>query len=104
MSVKLPTPTQLDGRDPQLSECQVRLYWRISQVSGSNGLSQSTRCLCGKGHTHTHFRDNRYLLVPTEDATDELEDCNELTMSIRKKRDEILSIHKKQTALKLGDT
>eukprot|EP00971_Amphidinium_carterae_P148364 2941275-Amphidinium_carterae.1 len=41
----------------------------------------------------SQYRDNKYLIQPTEDEADELEDHNEITMSIRtKKRDEIISI------------
>eukprot|EP00971_Amphidinium_carterae_P099116 1959971-Amphidinium_carterae.1 len=38
------------------------------------------------------YRDHKYPIQPTEDEADELEDCNEITMSIRKKRNEIVSI------------
>eukprot|EP00971_Amphidinium_carterae_P094156 1863565-Amphidinium_carterae.5 len=38
------------------------------------------------------YIDNKYPIQPTEDEADELEDYNDLTLSIRKKRDEITSI------------
>eukprot|EP00971_Amphidinium_carterae_P088500 1751095-Amphidinium_carterae.1 len=40
----------------------------------------------------TQYQDNKCPIQPTEDEADGLEDCNEIMMSIRKKRDEIISI------------
>eukprot|EP00971_Amphidinium_carterae_P042383 832920-Amphidinium_carterae.3 len=84
LSVKLPVPTQFDGGIPQLREwsCEVEgLHGRVCKVNRSDQHSQ-----------HTRYRNNKYPIQPTEDEADELEDYNDLTLSILKKGDEITSI------------
>eukprot|EP00971_Amphidinium_carterae_P135756 2689745-Amphidinium_carterae.1 len=39
-----------------------------------------------------NYRDTRYPIQPTEDETDEFADYVEMSLSIRKKRDEITSV------------
>eukprot|EP00971_Amphidinium_carterae_P287233 5702007-Amphidinium_carterae.1 len=71
MSVKLPMPTQLDGRSPHFREWPG-LHGRISQVGASV-------------EEDTQYHDNKYPIQTTEDEVDELEDYNEIGMSIRKR-------------------
>eukprot|EP00971_Amphidinium_carterae_P254639 5055132-Amphidinium_carterae.1 len=100
MSVKLPMPTQFDGRHPQLREWSgdvkayptkistLRTTWTIQQ----SPLGRLTSAVSNMPVENAQYRDHKYPIQPTEDEADELEDYNEVMMSIKQKRDEILSI------------
>eukprot|EP00971_Amphidinium_carterae_P312377 6208689-Amphidinium_carterae.4 len=70
MNAKLPMHTELAGRKLQFRE------W--------SGEPDETQCR----------KDNKYPIQPTEVEGEELEDYNELSLAVRKKRDEISSMHK----------
>eukprot|EP00971_Amphidinium_carterae_P225472 4472265-Amphidinium_carterae.1 len=78
MSVKLPMPTQFDGRNAHFRERSVQTTWR-NQPSQWKQLTSAFYKM--PMQEDTQFRDNRYPIVPTEDEADELEDNKELTMS-----------------------
>eukprot|EP00971_Amphidinium_carterae_P351306 6492043-Amphidinium_carterae.1 len=103
-SVKLPMPTQLDGRSPEFRDFywsgDVKVYLTIHNVHIEGYMGESAKSVetidirntqDAYAEEDTQLRDNRSPTVPTEDEADELEDYIELTVSIRK-RDEIRSI------------
>eukprot|EP00971_Amphidinium_carterae_P033958 668472-Amphidinium_carterae.1 len=101
MSVKLPMPTQFDGRNPQWSG-EVKAYLTIHNVHIEDYMDQSAnksidvidlRNIQDAYVTEdVHYRDNKFYDEPTEEQADEYEEYNDLNITIRKKRDEISSI------------
>eukprot|EP00971_Amphidinium_carterae_P119894 2374646-Amphidinium_carterae.1 len=78
MSLKLPKPTQFDGRSPQFTEWsgEVQAYLAIHNVHIEDCMDKSTKSVEAIDIRNiqdayvtedTHYPDNRYPFVPTED-------------------------------------
>eukprot|EP00971_Amphidinium_carterae_P335925 6472018-Amphidinium_carterae.2 len=102
MSVKLLMPTHFDGRNPQFREWsgEVKTYLTIHNVHIEDYMDQSTKSIEAIDIRNIQeayvtedvpYRDKRFPIEPTEDEADEFEKYNDLTMTIRKKRDELTS-------------
>eukprot|EP00971_Amphidinium_carterae_P159498 3161818-Amphidinium_carterae.1 len=99
MSVKLPMPTQFDGRNAQFREWsgEVKAYLTIHNVHIEDYMDESAKSIEATDIRNikevyvtedVQYRDNKFPSQPTEDEADEFEEYNDLTMTIRKKRDD----------------
>eukprot|EP00971_Amphidinium_carterae_P294218 5841918-Amphidinium_carterae.1 len=89
-------------RNPQFREWsgEVKAYLTIRNVHIEDYMDESAKSVEAIDiynvqeayvEEDTQYRDNKYPIQPTEDEANEFEDYNEITMSIRKKREEIIS-------------
>eukprot|EP00971_Amphidinium_carterae_P013291 261884-Amphidinium_carterae.1 len=96
-------PTQFDGRNPQFREWsgEVKAYLTIHNVHREDYMDESAKSMeaielrsiqDAYVAEDTNYRDQRYLVQPTEDEQDEFADHVEMSLNIRKKRDEITSV------------
>eukprot|EP00971_Amphidinium_carterae_P035959 706951-Amphidinium_carterae.3 len=94
MSVKPPMPAQFNGRNPQFREWSGEVH--VEDCMDKSAKSVEAIDIRNNQEAYVEediqYRDNKYPIQPTEDEADEFEDYNEITMSIRKKRDVIISI------------
>eukprot|EP00971_Amphidinium_carterae_P173917 3447446-Amphidinium_carterae.1 len=77
MNIKPPTPTQFDGKNPRFNEWagEVKAYLTIHNDYTAEDYIKWN---------------NKFPTAPAED-TNEYEECNEMTMNIRKRKDDIAS-------------
>eukprot|EP00971_Amphidinium_carterae_P156894 3110278-Amphidinium_carterae.1 len=100
MNIKLPTPTQFDGKSPQVTEWagEVKAYLTIHNIHIEDYMDKSSRSVetinianIQDGYTREVNRLHlRLPCIPAEDE-EEHDEYNEMTLNIRGKRDDITS-------------
>eukprot|EP00971_Amphidinium_carterae_P125259 2481940-Amphidinium_carterae.2 len=98
MNIKLPTRTQFDGNNPQFNEWagELKTYLTIRNVHFEDCMDNCTSSIDAV-NIHDDYRAEDYvklnnkLPAVTSEDTDEYEEHNEMTMNIRKKKDDIAS-------------
>eukprot|EP00971_Amphidinium_carterae_P120354 2384759-Amphidinium_carterae.2 len=90
MNIKLPTPTQFDGKNPQFNEWagEVKAYLTIHNVHFDDYMDECTRSV--ETLNITIIQDD-YTPDDAAEGTDEHEKYTEMTANIRKKKDDILN-------------
>eukprot|EP00971_Amphidinium_carterae_P297851 5918058-Amphidinium_carterae.1 len=101
MNIKLPTPTQFDGRHPQFYEFsgEVPAYLSIHNVHIKDIMDDSTKSVTAivlaDIHTDVTADDTRRLNgrfpVAPQGHADNYDEYVDLTMEIRKKKDDIIN-------------
>eukprot|EP00971_Amphidinium_carterae_P170960 3388038-Amphidinium_carterae.1 len=95
MNVKLPIPTQLDGRIPQMREWsrEAKAYLTKQNVQIEDYMDESAKSVEAIDIRNiqdvyvtedVQYKNTRYQIVPTEDETEEYEEHNELMIATRK--------------------